>query len=61
LSLKYTLAINDFVAAAGGYPVPPLCITTQDFMDQVLADDIAANTPVGPAIQERIVCIGAGW
>jgi 2',3'-cyclic-nucleotide 2'-phosphodiesterase (5'-nucleotidase family)/predicted AlkP superfamily phosphohydrolase/phosphomutase len=56
----YTLAINDFMAAGGdGYPVVTPRITTQDFMDQVVADYIAANTPVSPAIQGRITCTGA--
>jgi hypothetical protein len=29
-------------------------------MDQVLADYIAANNPIGPSIQSRIVCTGTG-
>ncbi|MBI2238897.1 MAG: 5'-nucleotidase C-terminal domain-containing protein [Actinobacteria bacterium] len=58
---NYTLAINDFMAAGGdGYPVVTPRITTQDFMDEVLADHIAANTPVSPAIQGRIVCTTSG-
>jgi 2',3'-cyclic-nucleotide 2'-phosphodiesterase (5'-nucleotidase family) len=57
---SYTLAINDFMAAGGdGYPVVTSRITTQDFMDEVLADYISANTPVSPAIQGRINCTGA--
>ncbi len=57
----YTLAINDFMAAGGdGYPVVTPRITTQDFADEVLADHIAANTPVSPAIQGRIVCTTGG-
>jgi 2',3'-cyclic-nucleotide 2'-phosphodiesterase (5'-nucleotidase family) len=56
----YTLAINDFMAAGGdGYPVVSSLITTQDFMDQVLANYIADNTPVSPTIQGRINCVGA--
>ena len=39
-----------------GYPNVYARGTTQDIMDQVLADYITANTPVSPAIQGRIVC-----
>lgn len=56
----YSLAINDFMASGGdGYPVVTPRVTTQDFMDQVLSDYLAANTPVSPSIQGRIVCTGA--
>jgi 2',3'-cyclic-nucleotide 2'-phosphodiesterase (5'-nucleotidase family) len=56
-AMTYSLAINDFMAAGGdGYPNVQSRITTQDFMDEVLADHIAANEPVSPAIQGRIVC-----
>ncbi len=57
----YSLAENDFMAAGGdGYPVVTPRITTQSFMDQVLADYIAANTPVSPAIQGRVNCTTGG-
>lgn len=57
----YTLATNDFMAAGGdGYPVVTPRITTQDFMDEALADYVAANTPVSPAIQSRINCVTGG-
>jgi len=57
----YTLAINDFMAAGGdGYPVVTPDVTIQNIMDQVLADYIAANTPLSPAIQGRIVCTTGG-
>lgn len=57
----YSLAINDFMASGGdGYPVVSSRITTQNFMDQVLADYIAANTPVSPSIQGRINCTTSG-
>jgi len=57
----YTLAINDFMAAGGdGYPVVTPDATIQNYMDQVLADYIAANTPLSPAIQGRIVCTTGG-
>ena len=56
----YTLAINDFMAAGGdGYPVVTDRITTRNFMDADVAAYIAANTPISPAIQGRIGCIGA--
>jgi len=29
---------------------------TRDVMDEVLADYVAANSPLSPAIQGRIVC-----
>jgi len=57
----YTLATNDFVAYGGdGYPNVASRMTTQNIMDQVLADYITTNTPVSPAIQERIVCTTSG-
>lgn len=57
----YTLAENDFMAAGGdGYPVFFSRATTRDIMDQVAANYIAANTPIGPAIQGRIVCTSSG-
>jgi 2',3'-cyclic-nucleotide 2'-phosphodiesterase (5'-nucleotidase family) len=54
---SYKIAENDFMATGGdGYPNVYARGTTQDIMDEVLADYIAANTPVSPAIQGRIVC-----
>jgi 2',3'-cyclic-nucleotide 2'-phosphodiesterase (5'-nucleotidase family) len=56
-----TLAINDFMANGGdGYPVHISRATSRDIMDEVLADYIAANTPISPAIQGRIVCTTGG-
>jgi 2',3'-cyclic-nucleotide 2'-phosphodiesterase (5'-nucleotidase family) len=56
----YTLAINDFMASGGdGYPVVTDRIVTRNFMDQDVAAFIEANTPISPAIQGRIGCIGA--
>ncbi len=53
----YTIAENDFMASGGdGYPNVHARGTTQNTMDQVVADYIADNTPVSPAIQGRIVC-----
>ena len=53
----YTIVENDFMATGGdGYPNVYARGTTQNLMDQVLADYITANTPVSPGIQGRIVC-----
>lgn len=58
---SYSLATNDFMASGGdGYPVFISRAVTRDIMDQVLADYIAANTPISPAIQGRIVCTTSG-
>jgi 2',3'-cyclic-nucleotide 2'-phosphodiesterase (5'-nucleotidase family)/predicted AlkP superfamily phosphohydrolase/phosphomutase len=57
----YTVAQNDFMATGGdGYPVVFSRGTTQDIMDQVLADYLTANTPISPVIQGRIVCTTSG-
>jgi hypothetical protein len=57
----YKIAENDFMASGGdGYPFFTPRVTTQDIMDQVLADYITANSPVAPAIQGRIVCQTSG-
>jgi len=57
----YTIAENDFMANGGdGYPNLYFRSTTQNIMDQVLADYISTNTPVSPAIQGRIVCTTSG-
>jgi 2',3'-cyclic-nucleotide 2'-phosphodiesterase (5'-nucleotidase family) len=58
---NYTIAENDFMASGGdGYPNFSSRATTRDVMDQVLADYIAANTPISPAIQGRITCTTSG-
>jgi 2',3'-cyclic-nucleotide 2'-phosphodiesterase (5'-nucleotidase family) len=57
----YKIAENDFMATGGdGYPNVYARGTTQNLMDQVLADYLTANTPVSPAIQGRIVCKTSG-
>ena len=43
-----------------GYPNVYARGITQNIMDQVLADYIATNSPVSPAIQGRIVCTTSG-
>jgi len=57
----YIIAENDFMASGGdGYPNVYARGTTQNIMDEVLADYITANSPVAPAIQGRIVCTTTG-
>ncbi len=54
----YRIVQNDFMATGGdGYPNVFSRGTTQDLMDEVLADYITANTPVTPALQGRIKCV----
>jgi 2',3'-cyclic-nucleotide 2'-phosphodiesterase (5'-nucleotidase family) len=53
----YKIAENDFMASGGdGYPNFASRITTQDIMDQVLADYITAQGTISPAIQGRVAC-----
>jgi 2',3'-cyclic-nucleotide 2'-phosphodiesterase (5'-nucleotidase family) len=48
----YKIAENDFMASGGdGYPFFTPRVTTQDIMDQVLADYIAANSPISPFVK----------
>ncbi len=57
----YTIAENDFMASGGdGYPVFTSRATTQDIMDQVTADYVAASSPISPAIQGRVACTTSG-
>jgi 2',3'-cyclic-nucleotide 2'-phosphodiesterase (5'-nucleotidase family) len=56
----YKIAENDFMASGGdGYPNFTSRATTQNIMDQTLADYIVANTPISPSIQGRIKCVDA--
>jgi 2',3'-cyclic-nucleotide 2'-phosphodiesterase (5'-nucleotidase family) len=58
---SYKIAENDFMASGGdGYPVFTSRSTTQDIMDQVAADYIAAQGTLSPAIQGRITCTTGG-
>ncbi len=57
--VNYTLTTNDFTAGGGdGYPNNRSRITTQDILDQDLADYLAAvpGGVVSPVIQHRIHC-----
>jgi 2',3'-cyclic-nucleotide 2'-phosphodiesterase (5'-nucleotidase family) len=57
---NYTLAENDFMASGGdGYPNFSARAVSRDFMDKVVADSIAASTPITPTIQGRIGCSGS--
>ena len=57
----YTIAENDFMATGGdGYPNVFARGTTQNILDQVLADYIAENTPLSPVLEGRIVCTTSG-
>lgn len=57
----YKIAENDFMAAGGdGYPNFASRATTQDIMDQVVADYITAQGTINPAIQGRINCTTGG-
>ena len=49
---SYKIAEIDFMTAGGdGHRVFTSRATTQNMMDQVLADSVQANSPVAPAIQ----------
>lgn len=57
-SSTYKIAENDFMSTGGdGYPVLFSRATTQDIMDQVVADYITAHSPISPVIQGRIHCV----
>jgi 2',3'-cyclic-nucleotide 2'-phosphodiesterase (5'-nucleotidase family)/predicted AlkP superfamily phosphohydrolase/phosphomutase len=57
----YSIAENDFMASGGdGYPNVVSRVTTRDIMDQVLADYVAAASPLSPAIQGRVACTTSG-
>jgi 2',3'-cyclic-nucleotide 2'-phosphodiesterase (5'-nucleotidase family) len=57
----YTIAENDFMANGGdGYPNFGGRATAREVLEQVVADYVAATTPINPAIQGRIVCTTSG-
>jgi 2',3'-cyclic-nucleotide 2'-phosphodiesterase (5'-nucleotidase family) len=54
---SYKIAENDFMSSGGdGYPNFFSRSTTQNIMDQVLADYITANSPISPSVQGRVSC-----
>jgi 2',3'-cyclic-nucleotide 2'-phosphodiesterase (5'-nucleotidase family)/predicted AlkP superfamily phosphohydrolase/phosphomutase len=58
---SYKIAENDFMANGGdGYPFFTPRVTTQDIMDQVVADHVTASSPLSPVLQGRIVCTTSG-
>ena len=60
-SLGYTIAQNDFMVKGGdGYPDFNSRATTRELMDEVVADHIAATTPISPAVQGRVSCTSSG-
>jgi 2',3'-cyclic-nucleotide 2'-phosphodiesterase (5'-nucleotidase family) len=60
-SSTYTVAINDFMANGGdGYPNVAARMATLDPLDAAAIRHIAAETPLSPAIQGRIVCTTTG-
>ena len=57
----YSIAENDYMASGGdGYPNVYSRGTTQNLMDQVVADYISASTPISPVLQGRITCTSSG-
>jgi 2',3'-cyclic-nucleotide 2'-phosphodiesterase (5'-nucleotidase family) len=49
---SYEIAENDFMANGGdSYPNFASRMTTQDIMDQVLADHVTANSPLSPSVK----------
>ena len=57
----YSFATNDFMASGGdGYPNFFSRATTRDILDQLTADFVQGHSPISPAIQGRINCVGAG-
>jgi 2',3'-cyclic-nucleotide 2'-phosphodiesterase (5'-nucleotidase family) len=49
---SYRIAENDFMSAGGdGYPNFSSRATTQEIMDEVLADYVAANSPLAPSVK----------
>jgi 2',3'-cyclic-nucleotide 2'-phosphodiesterase (5'-nucleotidase family)/predicted AlkP superfamily phosphohydrolase/phosphomutase len=61
---SYEIAENDFMASGGdSYPNFSSRMTTQEVMDQVLAEHVAANSPLSPTVKAfpngRINCADA--
>jgi 2',3'-cyclic-nucleotide 2'-phosphodiesterase (5'-nucleotidase family)/predicted AlkP superfamily phosphohydrolase/phosphomutase len=59
--MTYVIAENDFMVEGGdGYPNFAGRATTRELMDQVVADHVAATSPISPSIQGRITCTTSG-
>jgi 2',3'-cyclic-nucleotide 2'-phosphodiesterase (5'-nucleotidase family) len=57
----YSITINDFIAAGGdGYPNVLARSTSRNLMASDVDSYVAANSPLNPAIQGRIVCTSSG-
>jgi 2',3'-cyclic-nucleotide 2'-phosphodiesterase (5'-nucleotidase family) len=60
-SATYSVTTNDFVASGGdAYPDFSALMVTRDIMANDVIAWIAANSPISPAIQDRITCTGTG-
>jgi 2',3'-cyclic-nucleotide 2'-phosphodiesterase (5'-nucleotidase family)/predicted AlkP superfamily phosphohydrolase/phosphomutase len=58
---SFKIAENDFMSTGGdGYPNFVSRVTTQEIMDQVLADYITGLGTISPSIQGRVVCTSSG-
>jgi len=61
VSSNYTIAENDFMAGGGDeYPNFTSRMVTREFMDEDLADYIAATGLLDPSLDGRIVCTTDG-
>jgi 2',3'-cyclic-nucleotide 2'-phosphodiesterase (5'-nucleotidase family) len=61
-SAEYLIVQNDFTATGGdGYPNVASRMTTQDILEELLADYVTANSPVNPVVKAapngRINCV----
>ncbi|TQM62603.1 5'-nucleotidase C-terminal domain-containing protein [Humibacillus xanthopallidus] len=57
----YKIAENDFMSTGGdGYPNFAPRVTTQNIMDQVVADYVAQKSPLSPTIVGRSACTTSG-
>jgi 2',3'-cyclic-nucleotide 2'-phosphodiesterase (5'-nucleotidase family) len=57
----YSVTTNDFVASGGdAYPNFSALMVTRDIMANDVIAWIADNSPISPAIQNRITCTGTG-
>jgi hypothetical protein len=55
---QYLIAINDFIGTGGdGYPDFTGRMTLRELLDEVVSDQVTAQSPLNPAIQGRIKCV----